>query len=104
LVDAGTVSLDAPTGAKSIVINLTLTPWLYWLAFAHNAASAPSLRTIALASVPNIFVFTSALSSTGFSYVFPAFTYGVLPGTFPAVTDTDIDAGNSPAVYVRLSA
>jgi hypothetical protein len=26
LVDAGTVSLDAPTGAKSIVINLTLTP------------------------------------------------------------------------------
>jgi hypothetical protein len=103
LVDAGLINGDSAT-VQSITINATLNRGIYWLAWVHNAASAPTFRAIDAVALPNVFGQPSTLGATARTLLAVSNAYGALPSTFPAFTDSDIFGGADPAIWLRLSA
>ena len=102
VVDAGTQSGGA-TGVKTYTTGLpvTLDPGLYWLAYVTNA-TAPTIRTFAVASLNPVLGYSSALGTApnlGWSV---AFTFAALPSTFTA-GGTPVTAVPIPTVFVRTS-
>ena len=66
------------TGSKEIVISLTLSPGVYWLAFVSNCAAVA--RTVSPCNILSI-----GSAKTSLSFVIAAtFSYAELPATFPA--------------------
>lgn len=102
VADAGTQS-GATTGVKSYTTNLpvTLDPGLYWLAYVTNA-TAPTIRTFAVASMNPVLGFPSTLGTAANLGWSVAFTFGALPSTFTA-GGAGITAVPIPAVFVRTS-
>ncbi|MEA2701756.1 MAG: hypothetical protein QOE22_465 [Candidatus Parcubacteria bacterium] len=102
VVDAGTQS-GATTGVKTYTTGLpvTLDPGMYWLAYVTNA-TAPTIRTFAVASLVPILGYPSALGTApnlGWSV---AFTFGALPSTFTGGA-AGVTAVPIPSVFVRTS-
>lgn len=102
IVDAGTQAAGT-TGIKTYVTGLpvTLDPGLYWLVYLTNA-TAPAIRTFAVASLLPVLGFSSALGTApnlGWSV---AFTFAALPATFTA-GGAGITALPIPTVFVRTS-
>lgn len=101
LLDAGEVS-TAATGIKEKIIDQKLTGGnLYWLVVA-NKLGTNAFRVPALGGTINIGGLDRTLGTTVMTHYFAAFTYGVLPGSFPVPT---VGSGIIyPAIFVRLSA
>lgn len=99
VLDAGTVSTTT-TGVKSITINQTLNPGLYWLVLVSSAA--PTIRCFAVASMIPIMGFDNTLGTAPGLFYTVAFTYAALPGTYPA-SATVGTAVPIPAIFVRRS-
>lgn len=71
------------TGSKEIVINLTLSPGVYWLAFVSNCAAVA--RTVSPCNILGI-----GVAGTSLGFVIAAtFSYAELPATFPAYSFMD---------------
>ncbi len=100
ILDAGEVDTSA-TGVKTLTINQQLTAGLYFLVAASNSATH-AFRVPAIAATVNVVGVASSLGTAVMTHYYAAFTYGVLPATFPTPSD-----GTSlvyPAIFVRLSA
>jgi len=96
VLDAGEVDTST-VGVKSITINQTLSPGLYYLVAVSNGAIGVRMEN---GNVSSILGISSGLGPTFNQYVYCSFTYGALPGTFPAVS---LSVGASVVVFVRLS-
>lgn len=82
IADFGTFDVST-TGSKEIVINLTLSPGVYWLAYVSNCAAVA--RTVSPCNILGI-------GSTGSSLAFvvsATFSYAELPATFPEYVFAD---------------
>lgn len=97
ILDAGEVLTDT-IGLKELTINQTLARGVYWLVRLNNGT--PALKGVPATSAISIGVFTDwtigpCVSRAG------TFTYGTLPGTFPASGSTPITGGNRGSVWLR---
>jgi len=71
------------TGLKAIVINLTLSPGVYWLASVSNCAAVA--RTVSPCNILGI-----GVTGSGLAFVVSAtFSYAELPATFPEYAFVD---------------
>lgn len=106
LLDAGFVS-HATVGIKSVAINKTLAPGLYWLALGENSTAAVVINGFAATGLIPILGYDNALTSLqspGFGYSFTwTFSATTLPSTPPG-TATILTAVPLPTIWVRLSA
>lgn len=104
VVDAG-AAVTTSTGVKTFTTGLpvTLDPGLYWLAYVHdNATTAPTMRALAVGSIPPVLGTGSTLPLTPSLGWSVAFTYAALPATFTA-GGAVITAVPIWAVFVRTS-
>lgn len=99
VIDAGQVDTGA-TGVKSLTINVTLNPGLYWLVAVSNAA--PTIRAFAVGSLIPVLGYGSALGTAASFGYSVSYTYSTLPATFPSGASL-ITATPIPAIFVRLS-
>lgn len=100
LLDTGTVVLGAIPGITSIIINQTLTPGLYWLAFLSD--TDVSMSTFGSDSTICIL----GLGSTDFTVPLYAFrvaqAFGALPNPYPNGATALSSTIDSPLIGVRL--
>ena len=99
VLDAGEVSTGT-AGVKTLTINQTLAPGLYWLALVNNAAS--TIRALALGGCMAILGLDATLSTAPGVGWSAAFTYAALPASFPAGASV-LTATPVPAVFVRIA-
>lgn len=100
VLDAGEVALDS-TGAKSITINVTLQPGLYWLARIQNSVGTmPQIYGMDSAAVLSLGIddSLSGRPATGFR---ASVAYGPLPDPFPE--GASLRFGTQPSVWLRRS-
>ena len=99
ILDAGEVSTGT-TGVKTLTINQTLAPGLYWLAFNNNAT--PTLRYLTTTSILPAWGTDSTLPDiVGTSWSI-SYAYAPLPASFPS--GAAVLTSNRPAIFVRASA
>lgn len=96
LLDAGAVSIDS-TGLKTIVIDRTLNPGIYWLTFVTSSGLVTLAGSASGNVLPVLGFGATDLSQTYNGYTAP-FTYAALPATFPAMTTAVLGA----CVFVRV--
>lgn len=97
-LDAGTVDSSAATGFKEIVINKTLSPGLYWLAYVAQGGIAPTVTCFGTASNPYI-AHTADPGANSYSNYTSAGVAGALAAS-PAV----VVGGSTGSVRVLLRA
>ncbi len=105
VVDAGAITTTGTTGVKTFTTGLpvTLQPGIYWLAYVHdNATTAPTMRALAVGSIPPVLGTGSTLPTTPSLGWSVALTYGALPNPFTA-GGAVITAVPIWAVFVRTS-
>lgn len=96
IVDAGTIDAGS-TGVKTIVINQTLTPGLYWLASVSNTTTGAIRSASSTAMITVLGLLSTAFTSknTGYSVIF---AFGALPDPFPAASQITTSV---PIIAVR---
>lgn len=84
VLDAGSVVLDGVSGIKTIVINQTLTPKLYWLAYVADATAALNSLLVPGDVIP---IGGGGFTAANYNNKFYAFrvaqAFGALPDPFP---------------------
>ena len=102
LYDAGTTSF-ATTGIKDVVLNQTLPPGYYWLAFITDATATGVCAWSAMTQT-GIFGCTDISINYGVSGYYGTQAYGTLPTTLPTLTPViDSVNGYSPGIYLKAA-
>lgn len=101
LLDAGTV-LTTGLGMKSIVISQALAAGFYWLVAVFDGT--PTVGCIYY-PIPLLGTAPTNFANGGFHYHswYVAFTYDVLPATFPGAGTILGGGPNMPAIMVRIA-
>jgi len=102
LVDAGTVAGDT-TGAKTLAINQTLAPGVYWVAFCAQVTAIAGLlvRAIAAGWTKYVGMDLADRSVSGCGYL-QAGVAGALPANF-TFGPSNIFAGSNPRISLRAA-
>lgn len=102
VIDAGAVSTATAT-AKPVTISQALTPGeRYFACVVFDAA--PTVRALTVNQADPDLGYPSTLGAAMQTGFYAAFTYGTLPGTFPAGPPTMITGATFPAIWGRYSA
>lgn len=102
VLDAGEVAQDT-TGVKSITINQSLNPGLYWFCLQHNGTGNTTVTAAASTATAGILGHTSALATQPGQFLTKALTYSAYTSTFN-LASVAVIAGNSlPLIFYRLT-
>ncbi len=100
VVDGGTVD-SSTTGVKTVTVDESLSPGLYWCAWEYNVASV-GLRGRNSGSALAL-GFSSSLGNFSLGIVYVTHTFGALPDPFGTVTAYDsANTVRGNAVYLRV--
>lgn len=80
ILDAGTVDTGT-AGLKECTINWSPSPGMYWLVLV--ASAAPTIRAVAVGDAMPVLGLDATLAAAHGNSWYVAFTYGVLPATYP---------------------
>lgn len=101
VVDGGEYDTTA-TGVKTTTISNVLSPGLYWFAYVCGTA-APTVRSIAIASINNAILGVPGSSSGSWSIPWSVnYTYAALPDPYTA-GGASLTGGVTTAIAVRFS-
>jgi len=95
IVDGG-VALTATTGLKEVIVSVNLNPGWYYIAMATSGT--PTFRSIAVNAEAMKSLLGATAPNTNNQNLNVAFTFGVLPSTFPPATYTAVAV---PWLWVR---
>jgi hypothetical protein len=98
----GSTEFDTTLGVKPIAVSpITLQPGLYWHAWTCGTAGTtqPTFRAVGVSAVPPVLGIANTMGTVGAGTFYTvAFTYAVMPDTFPA--GATITSGVAPTMIL----